>query len=106
MLELHVREARTQSRLALAHYELALFHDNNSREADAIPHYEAALEYGLPADRRADCFAWLASSLYKTGRPTEALDRLRSSQRLTTDTELRRFLTGLERRIRTRTGAK
>ena len=42
-LERVVREASTDAEKAQAHLELGLFHDNNGREAEAIPHYEQAL---------------------------------------------------------------
>ena len=40
-------QATTKSERAQAHYELALFHDNNGREAQAIPHYESAIALGI-----------------------------------------------------------
>ena len=85
---------------AIGHFDLALFHDNNARETEAIPHYEAALAEGLSGEKRAECLAWLASSLHKTGRPEEALDRLREARDATSSAELMKFLLGLERRIR------
>ncbi len=84
---------------ALAHFQLALFHDNNSREHDAILHYQAALRLGLDSTRRAEALAWLASSLYKTGRPRIALKKIAESRNQTTDPGLRTFLDGLERRV-------
>jgi hypothetical protein len=62
-LEESLARASSRSDLAEAHFQLALFHDNNSREAEAIPHYRTALEYGLAGEQRAECLAWLASSL-------------------------------------------
>jgi tetratricopeptide (TPR) repeat protein len=91
--------AQTPEDQALAHYRLGLFHDNNSREAAAIPHYEEALALGLPPDIEASALAWLASSLYKTGFPDRALAALRQASALTPDPSLQRFLGGLERRI-------
>ncbi len=85
---------------SLAHFELAVFHDNNSREAEAIPHYEAALQAGLAVEQRAECLAWLASSLHKTGRQAEARDRLQEAIETTSSAQLNQFLSGLERRIR------
>ncbi len=84
---------------AQAHYQFALFHDNNSREADAIPHYEAALRLGLFGEQKAQAVAWLASSLYKTGLPDEALRRIKQAQGATSDQNLLHFLDGLARRI-------
>ena len=99
-----VEAATSDQDRAQAHYALALFHDNNSREAEAIPHYEAALAHGLAGEQRAECLAWLASSLYKTGRPADALNRLRGAREATTSEDLMRFLAGLERRARARIG--
>jgi tetratricopeptide (TPR) repeat protein len=101
-LEAAVAEAVSAARRATAEYELGLFHDNNGREAEAIPHYEAALSHGLSGERRAECLAWLASSLSKTGRLEEALERLREAREATGSPELMRFLAGLERRVRTK----
>jgi tetratricopeptide (TPR) repeat protein len=99
-LEQAIADARTRQAKALAHFQLALFHDNNSRERDAIPHYEAALRLGLDSQRRADTLAWLASSLYKTGQPRTALKKIEAARSLTRDSSLRAFLEGLERRVR------
>ena len=99
-LEHAIADARTRRAKALAHFQLALFHDNNSRERDAIPHYEAALGLGLDSSVRADALAWLASSLYKTGRPRIALAKIAESRSFTRDSSLRTFLDGLERRVR------
>ena len=85
---------------ALAHFELAVFHDNNGREAKAVPRYEATIGLGLDKKRNAEALAWLASSLYKTGRPHDALGRLRQARAVAPDANRRRFLDGLERRIR------
>lgn len=94
-----VEEADTDNSRALAHFELALFHDNNSREAEAVPHYEAAISLGLDKKRDAEALAWLASSLYKTSRPHDAIQRLMQARAMAQDTGLQRFLDGLERRI-------
>lgn len=101
-LEAAVQAALNEAEHARAHFELALFHDNNGREAEAIPHYEAALELGLSGETRAECMAWLASSLYKTDRANEALERLRQAREATRSQELMRFLVGLDRRVRAR----
>jgi uncharacterized protein HemY len=98
-LEASVSTARGRSAKARAHYALGLFHDNNSREGEAIPHYKRAIAFGLPGSTKAQALAWLASSLYKTGSPHEAHATLQKAQRLTSDPQLRRFLEGLERRI-------
>lgn len=97
--------AATRGAKAQAHYDLALFHDNNGREAQAIPHYESALALGIGKTVEAEAHAWLASSLYKTGRHTEATLRARQALGLTEDPSLSRFLTRLLRRIDRATGA-
>ena len=94
-----VESASSRSDRAIAHYNLGLFHDNNGREAEAIPHYEAALDLGLDGATQSQALAWLASSLYKTGALEEATKRVRQSQSLACDASLVRFLSGLERRI-------
>jgi hypothetical protein len=101
-LEKRIGEANPGMDKANAHFDLAVFHDNNSREAEAIPHYEAALTLGIEGEARARCLAWLASSLSKTSRPAAALQRLEESREVASDAELRRFLNGLERRLRLR----
>lgn len=98
-LEQALNEAASADGRARAHYALGLFHDNNGREAAAIPHYEAALESGLAGLLRAECLAWLASSLLKTGRPAEALARALAAESLQPDAARTRFLAGLEKRI-------
>jgi len=97
-LEQAIATAPTDAARASAHLALAIFHDNNSREAEAIPHYEAALRLGLDPTPRAEALAWLASSLHKTGRPLEALQRIDESLAAGPTPELTRFLTGLRRR--------
>ncbi len=95
-----VEEAEADAVRAVAHFELAVFHDNNGREAEAVPHYEAAIRLGLDEKRNAKALAWLASSLHKTGRAQDALGRLAQARAVARDAPLRRFLIGLERRIR------
>ncbi len=99
-LEKAIVEATGSGELAAAHYQLALFHDNNSREAEAIPHYRQAIELGLNRSDEASARAWLASSLHKTGSPTRALQELEKSRLLSQDASLSRFLNGLEQRIK------
>jgi len=98
-LENAITAARGAANKARAHHALALFHDNNSREAEAVPHYKQAIALGLPGPIKAQALAWLGSSLYKTGFPEEALAALNKAKRLASDRELSRFLAGLERRI-------
>ena len=78
---------------------LGLFHDNNGREAQAIPHYRKALELGIDAGVEPEALAWLASSLFKTGQPEEASLRAGQALRLTRDQSLVGFLRRLLRRI-------
>jgi hypothetical protein len=99
-LQTAVTQARSRRDKATAHYHLALFHDNNSREAEAIPHYLDALALGLPRAVKVQALAWLASSLHKTGSPERALANVRKSLALASDPQLREFLDGLERRVR------
>jgi len=91
--------ATTNSAMAQAHYDLALFHDNNGREAQAIPHYRNALALGIDPGLEAEAFAWLASSLFKTGSHTEATSSAYHALCRTQDPELKGFLVRLQRRI-------
>jgi tetratricopeptide (TPR) repeat protein len=104
-LEHAIRTARSRREKALAYFSLALFHDNNSREREAIPNYVKAIRLGLPHVRRAEALAWLASSLYKTGSPRAAMARLNQSARIASDQKLLNFLDGLRRRIAMRSRA-
>lgn len=97
-LERRIAESRTDEERAIAYYHLGLFHDNNAREADAIPNYRKALELGLDRETRAKALAWLASSLYKTNNSQEAMKCLGESMEIADD-ELRRFLQGLKKRV-------
>ena len=98
-LENAIAAAHGAAAKARAHYALGLFHDNNSREAEAIPQYKQAIDLGLARPIKAQALAWLASSLYKTGSLEEALTAMEKAKRLTSDPQLHRFLEGLERRI-------
>jgi Tetratrico peptide repeat len=98
-LERIVEQSRTAHARALAELNLAVFHDNNSREVEAIPHYRRAIRLGLPAPIRTEALAWLASSLYKAGAPRAGLRCLRASRRLIPRAALSGFLDALERRI-------
>ena len=99
-----LNRARTQSDKARAHYDLGLFHDNNGREAQAIPHYREALALDIDPAVVPEALAWLASSLYKTGHPTEASSTARRALHLTMDPSLKGFLVRLLRRIDKTTG--
>lgn len=92
-------QATTKKAMAQAHYDLALFHDNNGREAKAIPHYREALALGIDPGLEAEAFAWLASSVFKTGSHTEAASSANRALCLTQDPSLRQFLVRLLRRI-------
>lgn len=94
-----IEQAQTNEERARAYYHLAVFHDNNGREAKAIPNYERALELGLEHTTRVEVLAWLASSLSKTGWLQEAAVRAGEAEALVEDQELRSFLLGLQRRI-------
>ena len=87
-----LEQASTSSAKARAHFELALFHDNNGREAQAIPHYRSALALGVEPAVEPEAFAWLASSLYKTGHAAEARRQALDALRLADDPSLSRFL--------------
>jgi hypothetical protein len=62
-LEAAINAATNDAEQAVAHFKLGVFHDNNSRESDAIPHYVAALALGLDGAVRAECLAWLSSTV-------------------------------------------
>jgi len=103
-LEAAVAAAAGPAARAQACYDLALFHDNNSREAEAIPLYREALRLGLPTPVAAEAHAWLASSLMKAGAPDDAMRHAGEARRRTSDAALLAFLDGLDRRIRRRMG--
>jgi cyanophycin synthetase len=58
---------------AVTEYELGGEHDSAGREQEAIPHYERALELGLPDELVPRCLLQLASSLRNAGRADDAL---------------------------------
>lgn len=97
-LESRIKEPQRDADRAIAHYDLALFHDNNSREAEAIPHYQEALRLGLAEPAHSQALAWLASSLYKIGSAEAALGRI-AEARKNAQPQLLEFLLGLEKRI-------
>jgi tetratricopeptide (TPR) repeat protein len=98
-LEDAVERAISSGAKAIARYELALFHDNNSRESEAIPLYEKALANRLPRNLEAHALAWFASSLHKTGDPKRAMKQIRRAREVTRSRDLRKFLDGLEARV-------
>jgi len=98
-LEKNISAVKSRKAKAIANYKLALFHDNNNREKEAIPLYKTSISLGLTKDTKAEALAWLSSSLYKTNQPKEAIKRLRQAQQLTKNKKLVKFLSGLEKRI-------
>ena len=54
-------------------YERGGEHDSAGRAAEAIPHYEHALELGLPDELVPRCLLQLGSSLRNVGRLDDAL---------------------------------
>jgi tetratricopeptide (TPR) repeat protein len=54
-------------------YEVGGEHDSAGREAEAIPHYERALELGLPDELVPRALLQLGSSLRNVGRNDDAL---------------------------------
>ena len=102
-LERDIREAMTIEEEAMAYYHLGLFHDNNGREAEAIPYYERAQQLGLDDVTRAQALGWLASSLYKIGKSQEALQKIDASLAVNQNAGMASFLVRLRRRINRRT---
>lgn len=98
-LESALDQASTESAKADAHFNLALFHDNNGREAQAIPHYRNALALGVDPAVEAKALAWLASSLYKTGHDSEARRQALTALSIAKDHQLSGFLPRLLKRI-------
>jgi hypothetical protein len=94
-----VESATGRTKKALALYALAVFHDNNSREAEAIPSYQQAIRLGLERKYEAMARAWLASSLYKAGRSREAQKQISVASKLVQNPRLKKFLVGLAKRI-------
>jgi tetratricopeptide (TPR) repeat protein len=98
-LELLLAKADTRRQQADAHFRLAVFHDNNARPTVAIYHYRRALRLGLPANRKSEALARLASSLKKTNCFDQAIKALHRSLRLRPSPALKCFLAALEHRI-------
>jgi tetratricopeptide (TPR) repeat protein len=90
-LQRAVETASSRREKARAFYELGVFHDNNSREARAIPNYQKALRLDIDKKHEAMARAWLASSLFKTGRPKLALQECGRAFKLAKDAGLRKF---------------
>jgi hypothetical protein len=98
-LQREVENATSRTKKALALYELAVFHDNNSREAVAVPFYQRAIRLGLDRKHEAMARAWLASSWYKTGRPRKAQKQISVASKLARHPRLKKFLAGLTKKI-------
>ena len=64
---------------AISAYQQACAHDRAGEEAAAIPHYERALELGLPLVERRGALVGLGSSLRNVGRYVDAVGVLRSA---------------------------
>ena len=84
----------------MALYRLAVFHDNNGREGEAIPHYRRALALGLDGETKVRAVAWLASSLYKNGRLGASMRYTEEALSMRCPADLRGFLLGLQKRVR------
>ena|ERR1044071_7273065 len=91
---------------AKALYELGAFHDNNSREALAIPNYRKAIRFGLDKKHEAMTRVWLASSLYKTGNLKLALKECKRALELAKNERLQKFVQRLQRRIHSQLNGK
>ena len=98
-LEDAIERATSSGEKAIALYELALFHDNNSREAEAAPFYQRAIRTGLPTNLEAQALAWLASSLFKIGDPKGAMAQIRRTREIAKSRDLQEFLDRLEAHI-------
>jgi len=99
VLQRAVETATDRHEKARALYQLGVFHDNNSREAQAVPHYRAALRLGLDREYEAMARAWLASSLFKTGHSQEALAECRRARSLIKPGKLAAFIARLEAKL-------
>jgi tetratricopeptide (TPR) repeat protein len=97
-----IKTAKTRNQKAKAWYDLALFHDNNSRESEAIPSYRKAIRIGLNKELETMARAWLSSSLYKTGYAREAAKQCDRALKTADNPRLLTFLNGLKNRIAAR----
>jgi hypothetical protein len=78
---------------ALESFSLASELDGQGREAEAIPHYRAALQMGLSGDNRQRALLGLGSSLRNVGNFTESVDVLRAAtEEFPESSPLRAFL--------------
>jgi tetratricopeptide (TPR) repeat protein len=98
-LKCAVETASDKREKALAIYELGLFHDNNSREAAAIPNYQKAIQLGLDKNHEVMARTWLASSFLKTGQPELALKECHRAFKLAKNARLREFVMSLEKKL-------
>jgi len=99
-LEQALLDAPSRSAKALAHFRLAVFHDNNGREIEAIARYRAAIRLGLRGIQAAQARAWLASSYWKVDRPRQALAQIAELSRRRLPADLRAWVGRLDRRVR------
>ncbi|WP_434628604.1 tetratricopeptide repeat protein [Chromobacterium sp. CV08] len=72
---------RHQPQHADLHYLAACIHDSLGLEADAIPHYQQALELGLSGETAAEAWLGLGSSHRALGRFDEAETALQEGLR-------------------------
>jgi hypothetical protein len=98
-LQADIKTAKGKRAKAEAYFALGFFHDSRRRAATAIPNYRKAICYGLPKERKAHVFAYLARALWKTGRPQTALGNARIALRLARDPTLKACVTRLTIRI-------
>lgn len=99
-LEQALFDAQSPAAKALAHFRFSVFHDNNGREAEAIPHYRAALQLGLPKMQQAQALAWLASSYWKVGRTRQALRCIEALRHRRLSAQLSEWVRRLEVRVK------
>lgn len=77
----------------LSEYAAACAHDRKGEEAEAIPHYEAALALGLPVDERRGALVGLGSSLRNVARHADSVTVLtNASLEFPQDPALKAFL--------------
>ncbi len=99
LLQRDIKKAKNDRAKAEAYFALALFHDNRSREAKAIPNYRNAICYGLLKEKKSRALAYLASSLWKTGQPEKAIGNARIAERFTHDSAFKTWIKRLVARI-------
>lgn len=103
-LEQALRDAPSRSAKALAHFRLAVFHNNDGREVEAIAHCRAAIRRGLGGRQAVQAHAWLANRYCKVGRPQHALRCIAELRRRRLPTDVRAWVGRLEGRVRRNPG--